>query len=299
MNTKRTDVHREEVFNPEDYAFVRSYDTRPPLISPAEKGYTKVLAAWRKEQEELRTLMKQSGVNIHPGLNRCDHCGAVFNYGCVICHIPTGKFLTVGTTCAVERFELTQAEWERKRMEKRRKIQKARRSKASKHLALRHSYPDAIRYMNKYRKHGFIGNVRDSFKATGIITDKQAETVITVGKKLDVGKQQAEAEKALLVPIPTVVASGNRTQLKGKVLSLKSRIGAYGYETKMLVLDDRGFKIYGTAPKQLLDVDSEKSLRGRRVVFEAVVQVSKDDPKFGFFSRPTKAGFLEPETVSD
>jgi hypothetical protein len=52
----------------------------------------------------------------------------------------------------------------------------------------------------------------------------------------------------------------------------------------MLVKDDRGFRVYGTVPGDIIGVAN-----GDRVRFDAAVEPSKDDPKFGFYKRPTKA----------
>jgi len=49
-----------------------------------------------------------------------------------------------------------------------------------------------------------------------------------------------------------------------------------------LVQDDRGFKVWGTSQAD----------KGDRVTFMARVEVSQDDPKFGFYKRPTKVQIL-------
>ena len=54
---------------------------------------------------------------------------------------------------------------------------------------------------------------------------------------------------------------------------------------KIVVLDDRGFKVYGSCPSS---VDAE---RGDRLSFMAKIEASNDDSQFGFFKRPTKAEF--------
>ena len=51
---------------------------------------------------------------------------------------------------------------------------------------------------------------------------------------------------------------------------------------KLLVRDDRGFKVWGSAADECIE------WRGARVAFDARLSVSNDDPCFGFYSRPTK-----------
>ncbi len=64
----------------------------------------------------------------------------------------------------------------------------------------------------------------------------------------------------------------------------------YGPTIKMLVKEDRGFKLWGSVPKSILQsVQSSQMLVGKHVAFSATVEPSKSDSKFGVFSRPTKA----------
>lgn len=81
--------------------------------------------------------------------------------------------------------------------------------------------------------------------------------------------------------VPVVVGKG--VTVEGEVLSTKTIDGDYGVTYKMLVLDERGFKVWSTIPSAI-DVE-----RGDRVRFVANVDVSHDDPCFGFASRPRKA----------
>lgn len=78
-------------------------------------------------------------------------------------------------------------------------------------------------------------------------------------------------------PVPT---DGARQEFCGEVLTTN----AY----KMLFRDGRGFKLWGSVPSGISNVS-----RGDRVSFVARVEASAADPKFGFFSRPTKAQYIE------
>lgn len=79
--------------------------------------------------------------------------------------------------------------------------------------------------------------------------------------------------------------------ITGEVISTKwvDEVYAYGQRIlKMVVKDDRGFKVWGTVPRSIIEANDD-ALKGQRVTFSATVQASKDDDKFGFFKRPTKA----------
>ena len=77
-----------------------------------------------------------------------------------------------------------------------------------------------------------------------------------------------------------------RVEITGIVLALKMQQSEYGETLKMLVQDDRGFRVWGTVPLSL-DCNRED-----RVRFTATVQQSDKDAKFGFFKRPSKASVL-------
>jgi len=113
-----------------------------------------------------------------------------------------------------------------------------------------------------------------------------------------------------------------RQVITGEVLSAKTRESDYGTQYKILVKDDRGFKVYASIPKAQADeafeafsmeigsnghspydfgpacwflgTDDSKytGVKGRRITFTATVEVSQDDNGFGFGSRPTKGAWL-------
>ena len=96
-------------------------------------------------------------------------------------------------------------------------------------------------------------------------------------------KQIARKEQAILdanaEPVPV---TDERMQITGKILATKYVENDWGGSMKSLVQDDRGFKVWGTSQAE----------KGDRVSFMARVEVSEDDPKFGFYKRPTKVQIL-------
>ena len=92
-----------------------------------------------------------------------------------------------------------------------------------------------------------------------------------------------------------------KQQITGEVLTIKVKDGFYGLEIKMIVKDDRGFKVWGTVPSKLKDAAYESGstehlqwLKGQRVSFSANLEASEDNIKFGFYKRPTKVSLVEP-----
>jgi hypothetical protein len=90
--------------------------------------------------------------------------------------------------------------------------------------------------------------------------------------------EQRAAEEAAASPIPVT----GRVAISGTVLSLKGQETMYGYVTKMLVQHDDGWKVWGTVPLALAEVE-----KGYHVNFTATITVDSNDPKFGFFKRPS------------
>jgi hypothetical protein len=80
------------------------------------------------------------------------------------------------------------------------------------------------------------------------------------------------------------VIEGNGLEVEGSIISFKEHYTDYGMSLKMIVQDVRGFRLWGTVPNSLCNVDVGDSIK-----FIANVSKSDTDPKFGFFKRPRKA----------
>ena len=134
--------------------------------------------------------------------------------------------------------------------------------------------------------------------------NRQAYVRRNFWKKIAKGIRQAvwAAERQADHAAAEAIAAGKQT-ITGKIISTKL-VDGFGYNQtvlKMVVKDDRGFKVYGTVPQAIIDeavprphslgaqVWDYEVLKGQRITFSATVQASDDDDKFGFFKRPTKA----------
>lgn len=101
-----------------------------------------------------------------------------------------------------------------------------------------------------------------------------------------------QATKTKQTGVSKVVAG--RVEITGVVKAVKLQVGEFGDTWKILVQDDRGFVVYGTAAKAFrwFNTDGPIINSGDRVRFTATVEASKDDNTFGFFKRPTAATVL-------
>jgi len=105
-------------------------------------------------------------------------------------------------------------------------------------------------------------------------------------------KRQAELEakrEATRLAAEPVPVSDERMKISGEIVSIKPKSFYNGWKTveiwKMLVKDERGFKVWGSVPKGEWNV-------GDSLEFFARVEASKDDDRFGFYKRPTKVKML-------
>lgn len=219
----------------------------------------------------------------------CDHCGARFNFGAVFCDKESGDHLIVGHICATTKLSLSDGEYSDALL--RRAVKSARtkakmkavRKKNRATLESGELGPELTSALNY--PHPMCESIRDAFLDGRELTAKMKAAVIRADAEDWYNVRTAPEPDPVEIPdLP------KRSTFTGTVLGLKEKETRYGYVTKMVFRDDRGFKLYGTVPSALFDGESE--LRGSRVEFDAAVTVSDDDPCFGFFSRPTKASRL-------
>lgn len=148
------------------------------------------------------------------------------------------------------------------------------------------------------------------------MTNELAVAGISFAEEL-VGVVQTEKQEAAIRRIaarraeeaaePKTEVPSGRMVVTGVIVSTKHTWSQYGDTLKMLVKDDRGFKVFGTFPTSLADEIYgiwyethqeentwgpdcwEEQARGTRVTFTATLERSRDDANFGFYSRPAKA----------
>lgn len=228
----------------------------------------------------------------------CDCCGAIFAWGSLYRHLPSRTFVVVGHICANKFSLLNKASLIRVRIEraaetarKRMKIRKAAEEWLEKHSDLVEVLGD-----NAEPEHHILQSLRSNLWKWGNLTDKQRDLAYklkTQTKDFAEHRRQWVEEAKDAEDVPT----GNGIAISGVVISTKTQDSRYGFglEYKMLVKDDRGFRIWGTQPESLFD---NKEAKGRRVTFIANLQRSDKDSKFGFFKRPRKPQFIEEEIVA-
>jgi len=133
-----------------------------------------------------------------------------------------------------------------------------------------------------------------SEKAAGYL----AALADTIDNRTERERQKAEAdaaEREAAADCPT-----GRVEIVGRIVSLKQIDNGYGYAVKCLIKTREGFKVWGTVPSSAMDeINAADVLRWHddRARLDGVVEItltatlspSRDDAKFGFYKRPTRA----------
>jgi hypothetical protein len=103
-------------------------------------------------------------------------------------------------------------------------------------------------------------------------------------------KEQQKADDANAEDCPT-----GATQLRGIIVSAKYRVSQFGTQLKMVLKDERGFRVWMTVPARLQDMvdgDPAEALKGALIEVTATVTPSDDDRVFGFGKQPRDAKLL-------
>lgn len=307
--TKRTDLAAPSVIDPAAFVFVAGVY----FGNPGEE-FDVVLGDWMAEKSETpdwfskREVVRKAFAPLDPAGNftrkgTCDHCGARFDWGAVYQH-TSGAHIVVGNVCADNTLSVpSRHDLDVKRLKSRIAAAKetARNAAKARTEAVEGGYSWLY---DCTHTHATLVDIARKGLAWGGLTVGQ----ITLVKRFHDGtpaewevKKAARdavraAEEAAAEPVPVTEA---RIDVEGEVLTVKEQDGYMPGQTvlKMLVKTAAGYKLWGSVPTNLLndisyDNAGNETLRGKRVKFSARVERSKNDAKFGFFNRPTKASVI-------
>jgi hypothetical protein len=228
----------------------------------------------------------------------CHICGATALYICKFHHPKSNTYIVTGNDCA-EKMGMGDARAFRVFREA---ISSEREHKAGKQKAARILAEAGLQaawdlYIGAEGRDGvvqdkptnIIFDVCSKLVKYGSISDKQIELLRKcmtwrVEAAARVANRAAEDEAAADVP-----QTDGRTTFEGTVLTVKEPDEYAQFPTwKILVKHETGYKIWGSRPASISDVQ-----RGDKVRFAATILRSDKDSKFGFFSRPSKAEIIE------
>lgn len=278
--SNRNDVHSPKNLVTENYEYVNSFDTQRPMWAASDYA------------REIIQKVHQTAKTGDRGMNQCHHCGAWLRYVAVLEYTPTGEYIAVGETCLENRFDRATADFHALRKQaqldrEQQRIVKAREAfcAANPDLAFladttQETWPEAV------KGNSFAGSLAWALKRYGNLTERQVEAIRPAIDKM-IARHEAKLAEAAKPEAEKVPVLEGKVQITGEVKSVKWYDSDFGGSLKMLVLDDRGFKVWGTVPSSLPNCET-----GDRVVFSATVTRKDGEIDFGYFKRPTKGIFL-------
>lgn len=274
--TTRTDIHRPSAIEPADYYFVA-------LGYQKCEGLEDVYAI-QQNQARLQAHIEQTGATFsrHEHGGNCHICGAHCIYTVVFHHVPTNTLIETGMDCA-EKMDMGDADsfrtfrdqvqaavkhragkmkakqiladqnlnlaWELYELEEDPTDEPFRECKACQGLGCDHCNGQGG-WQNAFwtTKH-IVGKLVQY----GDVSQKQMDYLRKLVDRVDrwqeieaERKAKQEAERAAAEDCPE-----GRVKITGEVVSTRVQETRYGTQFKMLVKDDRGFKVWGTIPSAL------------------------------------------------
>ena len=302
------EIHLIKNFDPTQYEWIDSVDLQPEPGSflPERDGQGKLTGyvgpihggfnPYHEHYLHCKALLASSSTSIFNKGERgsqCDTCGAHVRYTCIVLHKPTNTYMAMGEVC-INKLSISgkgefQSRYIRSYAENMRVHNKKMEARA-KFLADHAGLEDALKF-----DHRIVQDINAKLTQWGSISDRQIELV---NKIIRESTQQAAVKAAREQEVFDDAPEG-RMVVEGQIVSIKTLEGQYGASTKMLVVAStpKKFKIWTTLPAQIA-ANAEK---GDKITFTVTVTPSKDDRKFAWGNRPTKAKIvpMAPETLTD
>lgn len=274
----RTDCHRPGLFIPGNYTYLLSYVIGRPAWCP-----------WmpRLELDRAREIARPEVTFKHPTwgfqLGKCSVCGALFNYGDLWRHEPTGDIITMGHDCADKYAFMADRsafllEVGRVKEARAVEIKKEREAaKRAKFLAENEGLEAAFAC-----PHNIVQDIKARFEQWGSISERQVALVMKLASEASKPKPQYADDRH--TPAPE-----GRVTFQGLVVASKVVDSMYGSQVKITVkveTRDGVWLAWGTCPAAVLDATcNEGGVRGKTVEITATLKQGRD-AHFALMSRP-------------
>jgi len=272
------------VIDPADYQYVT-----PIYVGKNEKAWDSIYEdCYIDDYHVASDVLKERGWDDGNG-GVCDHCGTWFKWGVIYKNIKTDKYIVVGHICSKKTFDFD-SKRDREVYQLKLRVERAKEAHRMRQIACEFIEANDLSE-DIVVDHYIVKDIRSRLERWGKISEKQ----IALVRKL-----AAESRKPKEPELEYKPCEEGRIQISGKILCTKCQENTYspygGTVLKMLVLDNRMFKVWGTVPESIC-WDAEGNcltgkLIGKDVCFIGTVTKSKDDECFGFFKRPSKAKLI-------
>lgn len=319
MAIERSDIHRPSAIVPEDYEYVAQ--------EYAKVEYSGIADFLLSERAVIEAHRKRTGGTYsgHEHGGNCMVCGAAAIYTVLFYHSKTNSYVRMGQDCArkceIGDPKLFEAFKKYVHDALERKAGKAKAEAILKEKGLEAAWTLFLTWCETLEKAtdkcvncGFdnrfhrrdcpwyegteearISDIVGRLVKYGSVSEKQVDFVKSMLNRISTRAERAAkiaAERAAALDCPA-----GRIQIEGQVLTVKTVPTDFGNIQKMLVKHVVGWTVWGTVPNSISVIDEPGGQRlighGDRVKFVATVEVSKEDPKHGFFKRPTNAEIVK------
>ena len=287
----RIDEHKPTSIIPIDYEFVGF-----ERIQGVTEGDLSACQYILSERQRIRNHMEKTkgtySKHSHGGV--CMVCGnASAIYTVLFYHAKSNSYVRMGQTCAEKceigydknGFSIFQT-----KLKEDLELQAGKR-KAKAFLETQNLnrtwdiYENHSNYEDCFQKITIIDIVTKLIRY-GSISESQIKFLHNLLKQYDdrkITQAKYTAEKEAAKPIPI---TDQRITISGIVVKKDIKENQFGIRQIMIVKSDDGWCIYGSCP------DGIEIEKGSKIKFEARIEISKNDPKFGFFKRPTKISLI-------
>ena len=255
--TTRNDIHRPSVMQPAEYTLVCEYASYTVYDNDARPDDANWDTKYKETEgyEEAQIAYAEQPAAIHSAdIDRCDLCGAGHGTGAVYQHVPSGDMLSIGWRCA-EKVELVanfnHVSKVKADLRQRALLRADKRRKTAQLFVWARENREVLPLLRT--DHYIVRDIRAKLISSGVawggLTDKQ----VALLRKL------ADAASELHVPVPHPM--GERVEVTGTIVSIKTTTGYYGDQTRMTVkceTPDGSWLVNGTAPSALFDLGAKR-----------------------------------------
>ena len=315
---KRNDIHKPSSINPADYTFVAF-----ECIKIEGMGDVDVVLHNREliREHMARTGGTYSG---HEHGGNCMVCGAHAVYTVLFYNQPTNTYIRTGQDCA-DKMEMGYGDMNafRKALTAQAGKRKAQALLADAGLARawevfvagypRHELPEgciwgtggdfvtqadgspttptqdaAFRdiywaHAKRHKPEATIIDIVGGLVKCGSISDAATKYLGVLLQQIE-NRPEIEAKRAAEQAAAANCPAG-RIEVQGRIASVKVQDSDFGSVTKILVIHETSYKVWGTRPQAPAEMDRCFEV-GDIIKFKATVTVSDKDPKFGYYKRP-------------
>lgn len=142
---------------------------------------------------------------------------------------------------------------------------------------------------------GFLSSLRGQLLANGTLSQAQVDAARRILPQEVAKAAQIAAERPQGVEQVSVAPEGRMAltgRISGQYVSSTGPSWARKAVAKMWIDDDRGFTVSVTVPADLLAIDDNAGLTGRRVTLTATLERNASNPLKAWGTRPVKASFV-------